>query len=90
MCGKCQSTDWESIETSGRGTVHSYTILEYPPIPGYDFPLPVVLVDLEEGTRMIANIIDCPIEDIRIGMQVECRFEMTEGDINLPFFYPAK
>ena len=90
MCGKCQSTEWESIESSGKGSVHSYTVLHYPPIPGYDFPLPVVLVDLEEGTRVIANIAGCEIDDIRIGMKVECRFEVTEGDIRLPFFYPVK
>jgi uncharacterized OB-fold protein len=90
MCGKCQSTAWESIESAGKGTVHSYTVLHYPPIPGYDFPLPVVLVDLEEGTRLIANIAGCEIDEIEIGMKVECRFEKTEGDINLPFFYPVK
>ena len=90
MCGKCQSTAWESIESSGKGSVHSYTVLHYPPIPGYDFPLPVVLVDLEEGTRVITNIAGCEIDDIRIGMKVECRFEVTEGDIRLPFFYPVK
>ena len=61
-----------------------------PPIPGYDFPCPVVLVDLEEGTRMIANIVDCEIDDIRIGMKVACRFETTEGEIKIPFFYPVK
>lgn len=90
MCGKCQSTEWGSIESTGKGSVHSYTVLHHPPIPGYDFPCPVVLVDLEEGTRMIANIAGCEIDDIRIGMKVECRFEVTEGEIRLPFFYPVK
>ena len=59
MCGKCQSTEWESVEASGKGTVHSYTVLHYPPIPGYDFPIPVGLIDLEEGTRIVSNIVGC-------------------------------
>jgi hypothetical protein len=39
---------------------------------------------------VIANIAGCGIDDIRIGMKVECRFETTEGEIRLPFFYPVK
>jgi uncharacterized OB-fold protein/acyl dehydratase len=87
MCGKCQSTDWEHVEASGKGTVHSYTILHHPIIPGYEFPLPVGLIDLEEGTRVVANIKGCELEDIHIGMKVECVFENVDDELKLPFFY---
>jgi uncharacterized OB-fold protein/acyl dehydratase len=87
MCGKCRSTRWDSIEASGRGSVHSYTVLHHPPIPGYDFPLPVALIDLEEGTRIVANVAGCRPEDIRIGMKVECVFESIDENTRLPFFY---
>jgi uncharacterized OB-fold protein/acyl dehydratase len=90
MCGRCQSTRWEPVRASGRGTVHSYTVLHHPPIPGYEFPLPVGLVDLEEGTRLVANIAGCRPEEIRIGMRVECSFEDVDEQTKLPFFYPVK
>jgi uncharacterized OB-fold protein/acyl dehydratase len=90
MCGECQSTRWDSLEASGRGTVHSYTILHHPPIPGYELPLPVALIDLEEGTRLVANVAGCRPEDVHIGMKVECMFEKVDESTQLPFFYPVK
>jgi uncharacterized OB-fold protein len=90
MCGECQSTEWSSVEASGKGTVHSYTVLHHPPIPGYDLPCPIGLIDLEEGTRVVANISGCAIDDVHIGMKVECRFENVDDETKLPFFHPAK
>ena len=89
MCGECQSTSWGSVEASGKGTVYSYTVLHHPPIPGYDFPCPVGLIDLEEGTRIVANVVGCDLADIHIGMKVECRFEDVDDTTKLPFFYPV-
>ncbi|MDJ0867529.1 MAG: bifunctional MaoC family dehydratase N-terminal/OB-fold nucleic acid binding domain-containing protein [Myxococcota bacterium] len=92
MCGKCQSTNWEAIVASGRGTVHSYTIMHHPMVPGYDFPLPIGLIDLEEGTRIVANIKGCELDDIHIGMKVEGIVEPAseDDDLMLPFFYAVK
>ena len=92
MCGDCQSTNWESIEASGKGTVHSYTVMHHPPVPGYGFPIPIGLIDLEEGTRIVANIKGCEPDDIHIGMKVECLIEAAgeDDDLMLPFFYAVK
>jgi len=90
MCGRCQSMRWEPLRASGRGTVHSYTVMHHPPIPGYEFPLPVGLIELEEGTRLVANLAGCRPEEIRIGMRVECSFEDVDESMKLPFFYPVK
>ena len=92
MCGECQSLNWESIEASGKGTVHSYTIMHHPPVPGYGFPIPIGLIDLEEGTRVVANIKGCEPDDIHIGMKVECLIEPAgeDDDLMLPFFYAVK
>jgi len=89
MCGRCQSTSWEAIEASGRGTLHSFTVIHYPVVPGYDYPLPVGLIDLEEGTRIVANIKGCEPQDIHIGMKVEGIVEPAsdDDDLMLPFFY---
>jgi uncharacterized OB-fold protein len=70
--------------------VHSYTILHHPPIPGYELPLPVGLIDLEEGTRLVANIGGCKPEDLRIGMKVECLFEDVDEAMRLPVFFVVK
>jgi len=92
MCGQCQSTDWEAIEACGRGTVHSYTILHHPPMPGYEIPIPIGLIDLEEGTRIVANLKGCELDAIHIGMKVECAVEAAgeDDDLMLPFFYAVK
>jgi uncharacterized OB-fold protein len=89
MCGSCQSTQWESIAASGKGSVHSFTIIHYPPVPGYEYPLAVGLIDLEEGTRIVANITGCENDEIHIGMKVEAIVERVSEDdpLMLPFFY---
>lgn len=90
MCGACRSLAWEGVRASGRGSVYSYTVLHHPKVPGYEYPLPVALIELEEGTRLVANVAGCAPQDIAIGMQLVCRIEEVEGGMKLPFFHPAK
>ena len=89
MCGKCQSLEWEATVASGCGAVHSYTVLHHPRVPGYDYPLVVALIDLEEGTRLVANVVGCRPEAVRIGMRVTCRIESVDEEMKLPMFRPA-
>lgn len=87
MCPHCRSVRWESILASGSGTLHSFTVLHHPPIPGYELPFAVGLVDLEEGTRLVANVVDCPPGEIRIGMKVEISVEeVDDSGLRLPVF----
>jgi uncharacterized OB-fold protein/acyl dehydratase len=90
MCGSCQSIAWDWIVSQGAGTVHSYVVLHHPPVPGYEYPLPVVLVDLDEGTRLVANVTGCAPSEIRIGMRVQARIEPADDEMKLPFFHPVK
>ncbi|HEY8494135.1 MAG TPA: bifunctional MaoC family dehydratase N-terminal/OB-fold nucleic acid binding domain-containing protein [Myxococcota bacterium] len=90
MCGQCQSLAWDWIVSKGAGTVHSYVVLHHPPVPGYEYPLPVALVDLDEGTRLVANVAGCAPSEIRIGMRVQARIEPVDEEMKLPFFYPVK
>jgi uncharacterized OB-fold protein len=85
MCPECQSTEWETAPCAGQGSVHSYVVMRHPPMPGYDFPVAIGLIDLAEGTRIVANIVDCPFEEIRIGMPVEASIE-EQGGVKLPVF----
>ena len=89
MCGECQSMEWDFIEASGKGTVHTYTVIHYPQFPGYDFPIVAALIDLEEGTRLMSDVTECDPGDVHVGMKVEgFVFEDTDG-FKLPRFRPA-
>ena len=58
MCPHCRSLDVEVVELGGRGTVYSFSIIHYPPTPFFDYPVLAVLVDLDEGIRLVSNLVD--------------------------------
>ncbi len=89
MCGTCQSIDWDTVVAGGRGTVYSFTIVHHPKFPGYDYPLPCVLIELAEGTRIVSNLAGCAPEAIRIGMPVVLSIENVDDELTLPLFRPA-
>lgn len=90
MCGHCQSIEWDWAISKGAGTVYSYVVMHYPPIPGYDFPLPVALIDLDEGTRLVANVAGCKPSEVKVGMRVQARIENVDEEMKLPVFYVAE
>ncbi len=66
--------------STGRGEVHSYVVHHHPPVPGRDGPFAVALVEVEEGTRIVGNLIDVDPGDVTIGMPVEVAFvEADDG-----------
>ncbi len=75
-------------KASGAGTVYSFTITRVPP-PGFEGHTPFVVasIELKEGVRMMANIIECAPEDVRIGMKVRLAWQ-RRGGFNLPVFRP--
>ncbi len=77
---------WE--RALGRGTVYSYTLVQRPAGPGFEAPYVVALVDLEEGPRMMTNIVDCPPATVCIGMSVAITFQTVEDGFVLPQFRP--
>ena len=79
------STQLQWIEPSGRGTVYATTVIhKKPPAANIN----VVLVDLEEGPRMMSRVDGIPPEDVRIGMAVQARV-IRENDQPLVVFEPA-
>ena len=90
MCGSCRSLDWKGVQSKGTGTVHSYTVLHYPKVPGYEFPLVCVLVDLDDGVRMVSNVIGCDPSEVHIGMKVKASIEPVDDDMKLPLFRPER
>jgi uncharacterized OB-fold protein len=85
----CRSFEWDTLTASGRGTIYSFVVNHYPQVPAFDYPLVVVLVELEEGTRLVANVAGITPEEVAIGMPVVCDFEAFDDDLTLPVFRPA-
>lgn len=89
MCHACQSLDWEPLEASGKGTIYSYVVNHHPKLPAFDYPLPIGLIELEEGTRLVADIVGIEPDDIEVGMAVEVEFADHDPDLSLPQFRPV-
>ena len=91
MCPACGSLDYEWAKASGRGIVHTFTIVHRPTLPAFEDRIPynVIAVRLDEGVFMVSNLVDCPPDEIRIGMPVEVEFEPLTDEITLPKFRPA-
>jgi uncharacterized protein len=87
-CAKCQSFEWGTVTASGRGTIYSFVVNHYPQVPAFDYPLVVALVELEEGTRLVANVADIQPDSVAIGMPVIAGFEAFDDDLTLPVFRP--
>ena len=88
-CDHCGSYEWHPLEASGKGTVYSYVVNHHPQVPAFDYPLPLGLIELEEGTRLVAEIVDCPPEEIEVGMAVTVTWIDADDDLSLPGFKPA-
>lgn len=89
FCPTCGSRDVTVIEASGKGRLYSYIINEMP-APGYEPPFTVAVVMLEEGVKMVSNLMDLPPDPtvIELDMPLEVTFEQR-GEIAAPQFRPA-
>ena len=90
MCPSCRSLEWDTVEASGKGTVYSFVTNHYPQVPAFDYPLNVALIELEEGVRLISNVVGIPAEDVEIGMAVEVEFTAFDDELTLPQFRPVE
>jgi uncharacterized OB-fold protein len=88
-CAACGSLGWDTVESSGRGTVYSYVVVHYPQVPAFEYPLPIGLIELEEGTRVVANLHGMELDAIAIGMPVRAEFVDYDEELSLPVFVPA-
>ena len=73
-CARCGSLEWDTVESSGRGTLYSYVVVHYPQVAAFEYPLPIGLVELEEGTRVVANLGGVEPEAIEVGMELRAEF----------------
>ena len=91
FCPECRSPNHEWTRMSGRGTVYTYTIVARPLTRWFKdkVPVAVAVVELDEGVRMMSNVIDIDPEQVQIGMPVEVTWEDVTDEITLPKFRPA-
>lgn len=91
VCMRCMSRNLEWKEPSGHGVIYSYTITHVP-AQGFEGCEPYVIasVEIPEGTRIMAHILNCPPDAVRIGMPVRATFEPLTDQIVLLQFEPAK
>jgi uncharacterized OB-fold protein/acyl dehydratase len=89
VCAKCRSYEWDTLEASGRGTIYSYVVNHYPQVAAFDYPLPVGLIELEEGTRLVANLVGVDPGDVEVGLPVELEWIDHDEDLTLPAFRPV-
>ena len=89
MCPRCNSLEWDTRASSGRGVVYSYVMPQHPQFPFFEYPYIVVLVELEEGVRLVSNLCGIEPAKVRAGMPVEVFYETFENDLVLHQFRPA-
>ncbi len=89
MCPECQSLEWNTVQSSGRGTLYSFVVAHHPPIPPFEYPLPILLADMEEGWRLVANARGIEGQALAIGMPLAVEIVEAEPGFRLPFFVHA-
>lgn len=89
MCPRCNSLEWHTVEASGKGELYSFVMPQHPRYPWFEYPYIVALVELEEGVRLVTNLVGTTPDDARIGMPVEVTYEHFDDDLVLPLFRPV-
>ncbi len=91
FCPECGNREVTAYAASGKAILYSY-VIHHRAIPGFPAPYAIAVVELDEGPRMMTNIVECPQtpEALALDMKLEVVFEPMDDDITLPLFRPAK
>ncbi|MGH7918100.1 MAG: Zn-ribbon domain-containing OB-fold protein [Candidatus Binataceae bacterium] len=92
LCTNCLSSRVEWIKCNGGGKIYTFTVTNQNQSAGFRDSLPYVMayVELDEGLRMLTNIVDCPPEQVKIGMPVEVVYDDATPEVTLVKFRPAR
>jgi uncharacterized OB-fold protein len=88
MCPHCTETKPTHVVASGLGAVYSYVVHHHPPVPGHTPPFVVALVELEEGVRLLAELVDVEPDEVRVGMPVRIGFVPVDDELTMPVWRP--
>ena len=90
MCPRCHGVERKHVRLSGRGVVYSWILPRHPAPVGFAESPIVALVELEEGIRIVSNVVGAAPGEVRQGLPVEVRFEPTRGGKAVPVFRPRR
>jgi len=81
VCPDCHDRGWSTVEANGSGTVESYTIIRYAPNDAFeeDTPYVLALIEVEEGIRVMGNVLDCEPSEVNIGDSVSLKWIRRDG-----------
>jgi uncharacterized OB-fold protein len=90
FCPVCWSTNVEWVEASGRATLYTWSVVRRNDLPPFNERVPYVaaVVDLDEGPRMMTNVVDCDFDALEVGMPLEVVFQPIANDVTKPVFRP--
>jgi hypothetical protein len=92
MCAQCNSFEWGWVKSSGKGTIYSWVVINRALHPAfYDpdsdaVPMAPVIIEMEEGVRLLSNMVDCPPDQLTMDMPVEVVYEAVTDEVTLPRF----
>ncbi|GAA3834430.1 Zn-ribbon domain-containing OB-fold protein [Nocardioides panacisoli] len=87
-CPECGALDRGYVVASGLGTVFSYVVHRHPPVPGKELPIVIALIDLDEGVRMIGEVVgDGVAEMVAIGTRLRVDFNRVDDDLAMPIWH---
>jgi uncharacterized protein len=84
MCPSCGAEKQDWVVAAGRGTIFSFVVHHHPKVPGHQPPFVVALVELDEGVRMLGNVVECGPSDVSMGAPVEIAFTKIDDELTLP------
>src|SRR5262245_30565110 len=85
-CPHCRSMEWSWVESPGTGTLYAYSVVHQAPDPQIEVPYVLAIVDLDDGWRMMTNIVDCDPAELENGMPVTVAFRSISDEFTLPCF----
>ena len=88
VCSSCHSFSWDTVESSGRASIVSHVKMHHPALPAFDNPNPIALVQLEEGTRLVASMQGFELSAIKIGLPVQVDIVRFDEELSLPVVKP--
>ena len=90
FCPKCSSREVELFVASGRARLHTY-VIHHRDSPGFTAPYSIAVVELQEGPRLMTNIVGCPQtpEALELDMELEATYLKIDDEITLVQFRPA-
>ena len=92
LCAKCGSFNWQWAKSAGKGKVFSWTTAMQPMLPPFADAVPYspVVIEMDEGVRLVSWLTDVANEDLRLDLPVEVVFEDVTPEVTLPKFKRAK